>query len=73
MWFGEYKSTLLEILHELEPFVLQSEIGTLATPKAHGKGLILKNFTQIMAYISCCVWLKPLGEHFLVPKNKLTS
>ena len=73
MWFGEYKSTLLELLHEPEPYVLQSELGTLASPKAHGKDIVPKNFTQIMAYISCCVWLKPLGEHFLVPKNKLTS
>ena len=49
--------------------MLQSEAGILAAPKTHGKGLIPKNFTQIVASSSCYMWLKPSDKPFLAPKN----
>ena len=45
----------LDLLYETEPCMLQSGLGTLAAPKAHGKGLVPKIFTQIVASSSWCM------------------
>ena len=62
----------MDILHELEPCVLQSELGILVAPKTHGKSLIPKNFTQIVVSSSCYV-AETFSEPFLAPKSKLSS